>query len=138
MEKAEKQGNKAFIASGKACARPIILGAVIGILTGVGMLCLLAAILGATHMTRSVIPIAAMVVAAAAGFFAGFAAAKIHKKHGLLMGGFSALTLAVGILAVSWILSGVPEASLWTRTLLMTVAGMIGGVLGVGKKGQPY
>lgn len=138
MEKAEKQGNAAFLARGKSYVRPVLLGTAAGAFAGGGMLCLLAAIFGAVHTNGSAVPVAAMIVAAVAGFCAGFTAAKIRKKRGLLSGGFSALMLAVGILAVSWVLSGIPEASLWSRVLLMTIAGMIGGVLGVGKKGQPY
>ena len=138
MEKAEKQGNAAFLTRGKAYVRPVLLGVLAGVLAGGGMLCLLAAVLGMAHATGAMIPAAAMAVAAAGGFFAGFTAAKARKKRGRLVGSFSALLVAAVILAVSWILSGMPEASVWSRALVVIVAGMIGGVLGVGKKGQPY
>ena len=138
MEKADKQGNGAFLTRGKAYVRPVLLGVLAGILAGGGALCLLAAVLGAVHATGAMIPAAAMAVAAIGGFFAGFTAAKARKNRGLLTGGFGALLLAAVILAVSWILPVMPEPSVWSRALVVIVAGMIGGVLGVGKKGQLY
>mgnify|MGYP005771813755 CR=1 FL=1 len=138
MEKAEVQGKAAFLSHAKAYVRPVLLGIAAGAAAAGAVLCAAAAVLGALHTTGDSIPAAAIVVAAVGGLCAGFVSAKARKKRGLLTGGFSALMLAVILLAVSWAMSGPPDAAVLSRMAVITAAGMVGGVLGVGQKGKSY
>lgn len=130
--------------------KPPVLGGIhvygkpvlIGILAGVGTVFALtgaAALLFAVlRLTSAVVPAAAVLIVTAGGFFAGFAAAKSSGKRGLLVGGASALLLASILFAAGCAVSGIPEGTAYTRALVITAAGMLGGYLGVGGKNRTY
>ena len=70
-------------------------------------------------------------------FAAGFFAAKVSKKNGLLFGAISGLLLFILFLLAGVIaFHGAPVLTTLTRLAVMVLAGAIGGLLSVSKKSK--
>lgn len=139
MADANIQEKKPPVLSGiHAYCKPVLFG----ILAGVGTIFVLtgaAALLFAVlRLTSAAIPAAAVFIVTIGGFITGFLAAKISGKRGLLVGGCAALMVAILLLAAGCMFSGVPQGTAYTRTAVITAAGMLGGYLGVGGKNRTY
>ena len=111
--KSHKEDSSAMV---KRFLRPVIIGAVVGALCCTLLLAVMAAI----------------VAAAAGAFFGGFAAARIAREKGLLIGGACGLLLFILVaLAGFAFLKEIRGAYILVKLAVMLVLSALGGVIGV-------
>lgn len=133
MEKTAKTDQRTVAVRMKAYLWPLLAGLLAGAAMALLLLMLMAAVLPALGLTRDAIPWLTRFVSAMAGLTAGFAAAKLRKKHGLLTGGAAGMILGGCVLAAGFLSAeAIVPVQVLVKLLLYGTAGMIGGVLGVG------
>ena len=110
--------------------RAVVIGAVCGAVLCAGLLALFAfGFVKASYIPQFAINPIIIAVSAFSAFAAGFFAAKVSKKNGLLFGAISGLLLFVLFLLA-------PVLTTLTRLAVMVLAGAIGGLLSVSKKSK--
>lgn len=113
--------------------KPMLLGAVFGLVAIILVLMLLALIMSFGILPLSAAPAISSVSVAIGAFFAGFIAAKKFKKNGLLIGALCgavlfALFTLIGLAAFN----SAPSASTLIRLIVFITASAVGGIIGVG------
>ena len=127
--KAHKEDSSAMV---KRFLRPVIIGAVVGALCCTLLLAVMAAIVASQDIPKAAITPMAIVAAAAGAFFGGFAAARIAKEKGLLIGGACGLLLFILVaLAGFAFLKEIRGAYILVKLAVMLVLSALGGVIGV-------
>ena len=127
--KSHKEDSSAMV---KRFLRPVILGAVVGALCCTLLLAVMAAIVASQDIPKAAITPMAIVAAAAGAFFGGFAAARIAKEKGLLIGGTCGLLLFILVaLAGFAFLKEIRGAYILVKLAVMLVLSALGGVIGV-------
>ena len=127
--KSHKEDSSAMV---KRFLRPVIIGAVVGALCCTLLLAVMAAIVASQDIPKAAITPMAIVAAAAGAFFGGFAAARIAKEKGLLMGGACGLLLFILVaLAGFAFLKEIRGAYILVKLAVMLVLSALGGVIGV-------
>lgn len=115
--------------------RPLAVGMAVGLLVCLVLLAVFAAVMASGLLpSRAATPFA-LAAATLGSLFGGFAAARVARAHGLLLGAVCGLLLFLLITAVGFI--AFPEASptlLPLKAVLTVVAGALGGVWGVNVK----
>ena len=127
--KSHKEDSSAMV---KRFLRPVIIGAVVGALCCTLLLAVMAAIVASQAIPKAAITPMAIVAAAAGAFFGGFAAARIAKEKGLLIGGACGLLLFILVaLAGFAFLKEIRGAYILVKLAVMLVLSALGGVIGV-------
>ena len=127
--KSHKEDSSAMV---KRFLRPVIIGAVVGALCCTLLLAVMAAIVASQDIPKAAITPMAIVAAAAGAFFGGFAAARIAKEKGLLIGGACGLLLFILVaLAGFAFLKEIRGAYILIKLAVMLVLSALGGVIGV-------
>lgn len=127
--KSHKEDSSAMV---KRFLRPVIIGAVVGALCCTLLLAVMAAIVASQDIPKAAITPMAIVAAAAGAFFGGFAAARIAKEKGLLIGGACGLLLFILVaLAGFAFLKEIRGAYILVKLAVMLVLAALGGVIGV-------
>ncbi len=127
--KSHKEDSSAMV---KRFLRPVIIGAVVGALCCTLLLAVMAAIVASQDIPKAAITPMAIVAAAAGAFFGGFAAARIAKEKGLLIGGTCGLLLFILVaLAGFAFLKEIRGAYILVKLAVMLVLSALGGVIGV-------
>ena len=127
--KSHKEDSSAMV---KRFLRPVIIGAVVGALCCTLLLAVMAAIVASQDIPKAAITPMAIVAAAAGAFFGGFAAARIAKGKGLLIGGTCGLLLFILVaLAGFAFLKEIRGAYILVKLAVMLVLSALGGVIGV-------
>ena len=127
--KSHKEDSSAMV---KRFLRPVIIGAVVGALCCTLLLAVMAAIVASQDIPKAAITPMAIVAAAAGAFFGGFAAARIAKEKGLLIGGACGLLLFILVaLAGFAFLKAIRGAYILVKLAVMLVLSALGGVIGV-------
>ena len=127
--KSHKEDSSAMV---KRFLRPVIIGAVVGALCCTLLLAVMAAIVASQDIPKAAITPMAIVAAAAGAFFGGFAAARIAKEKGLLIGGACGLLLFILVaLAGFAFLKEIRGAYILVKLAVMLVLSAFGGVIGV-------
>lgn len=114
-------------------AKPLLKGAVFGLVAIIITLMLIALIMSFGILPISSAPALASVSVAVGAFFAGFIAAKKFGKNGILVGALCgavlfALFTLIGLAAFST----APSASTLIRLIVFITASAVGGIVGVG------
>ena len=127
--KSHKEDSSAMV---KRFLRPVIIGAVVGALCCTLLLAVMAAIVASQDIPKAASTPMAIVAAAAGAFFGGFAAARIAKEKGLLIGGACGLLLFILVaLAGFAFLKEIRGAYILVKLAVMLVLSALGGVIGV-------
>ena len=127
--KSHKEDSSAMV---KRFLRPVIIGAVVGALCCTLLLAVMAAIVASQDIPKAAITPMAIVAAAAGAVFGGFAAARIAKEKGLLIGGACGLLLFILVaLAGFAFLKEIRGAYILVKLAVMLVLSALGGVIGV-------
>ena len=127
--KSHKEDSSAMV---KRFLRPVIIGAVVGALCCTLLLAVMAAIVASQDIPKAAITPMAIVAAAAGAFFGGFAAARIAREKGLLIGGACGLLLFILVaLAGFAFLKELRGAYILVKLAVMLVLAALGGVIGV-------
>ena len=127
--KSHKEDSSAMV---KRFLRPVIIGAVVGALCCTLLLAVMAAIVASQDIPKAAVTPMAIVAAAAGAFFGGFAAARIAKEKGLLIGGTCGLLLFILVaLAGFAFLKEIRGAYILVKLAVMLVLSALGGVIGV-------
>ena len=127
--KSHKEDSSAMV---KRFLRPVIIGAVVGALCCTLLLAVMAAIVASQDIPKAAITPMAIVAAAAGAFFGGFAAARIAKEKGLLIGGACGLLLFILVaLAGFAFLKEIRGAYILVKLAVMLVLSALGCVIGV-------
>lgn len=127
--KSHKEDSSAMV---KRFLRPVIIGAVVGALCCTLLLAVMAAIVASQDIPKAAITPMAIVAAAAGAFFGGFAAARIAREKGLLIGGACGLLLFILVaLAGFAFLKEIRGAYILVKLAVMLVLAALGGVIGV-------
>ncbi len=115
--------------------RPLLVGLCVGVITCTAVLLLLALLVGRVDIPRPAILPLAIVAGCIGALLAGWVAARMTGKNGLLLGLAEGLLLFLLILAAGYArYTGVSTGTSLMKLGLLLVAGGIGGVLGVGRK----
>ena len=127
--KSHKEDSSAMV---KRFLRPVIIGAVVGALCCTLLLAVMAAIVASQDIPKAAITPMAIVAAAAGAFFGCFAAARIAREKGLLIGGACGLLLFILVaLAGFAFLKEIRGAYILVKLAVMLVLSALGGVIGV-------
>lgn len=120
---------------GATIVRPLLWGALAGVLVCVVLLALMAAVLstgGVPKTAATTLAIAAAVVGAAVG---GFLAARLRGKNGWLFGALCGFILFLLTMAVGFsLLQQIRGGTALLKMVLMSVAGAVGGMFGVNRR----
>ena len=126
--------------SGKeiASVRAVAIGTLAGAFLCAALMAACAAGFSASgRLPQQMIYAVTLAIIAISSFFSGFVAAKLARERGLLLGGLSALLLAIIFLLCGLlILKQVLTANAATKLLIMVISGAIGGILSVNRKGK--
>ncbi len=115
--------------------RPLLIGLAVGIIAGVAMLLLAAALVKSVDVPRAAITPLAVGAASVGAFFGGLAAALAARRRGLVFGALCGVLLFLLILAAGiFRLGGVGGGYALIKLAALTVAGAVGGVLGVNRR----
>lgn len=118
--------------------RSVVIGAVCGAVLCAALLAAFAfGFVKTGYIPQFAINPIVIAVSALSAFAAGFFAAKVSGKNGLLFGALSGLLLfALFLLAGVAVFQGAPVMTTLTRFAVMVLAGAIGGLLSVSKKSK--
>ena len=113
--------------------KPLLFGAIFGLVIIILVLMLLALIMSFGVLPISAAPALSSVSVAIGAFFAGFIAAKKFGKNGILIGALCgavlfALFTIIGLAAFAT----APSASTLIRLIVFVTAAAVGGIIGVG------
>ena len=115
--------------------RPLLVGLCVGVIVCTLLLLLAAALVGAVDVPRQAVMPLAYGAAAVAAFTAGLVTARLSGKNGLLMGAACGLLLYLLVLAAGFVrTTGVDIGLSVLKLAILTVAGGVGGVLGVNRR----
>ena len=115
--------------------RPVLVGLCVGVLTGTLLLLMMALLVRSVDVPRVAITPMAIAAAGAGAFAAGLAAALTAKKNGLVLGLVCGLVLFfVLLLAGIAHATGVSGSLAVIKLAVLTLAGALGGVLGVNRR----
>jgi putative membrane protein (TIGR04086 family) len=121
--------------------RAIVIGSVTGALLCAVFLCILSlAFVSAERIPQGLLSPLVIAVSVLSAFGAGYIAAKISGKRGLLFGAVAGMFLFALFLFSGLIISNnkaADPAQVGTRLLTMVLSGSIGGFLSVNKKTKP-
>lgn len=118
-------------------AKPIIIGAIIGLATILIIFVIIALLMSFGIFPLSAAPAAVSVSIAIGSFFAGFSAAKKLAKNGLIIGALTggALFLLFSVIGLAAFKSA-PGSSTLIRLIIFVISAAIGGIIGVGNSGK--
>ncbi len=117
--------------------KKISISTLIGALFTFVVLCVMAFILSMQDIPTSATGAMSSTAAGVGAFAAGFAAAKIHKRQGALVGAAAGAMLFVVILLVSMIVTGsFMSFQVLLRLILMILASTVAGIIGVNMRGR--
>lgn len=117
--------------------RPLLIGLCVGLLCCMALLLLLAALVGSVDVPRTAVVPMAVTAAAVAAFAAGLTVARIAGKNGLLLGAACGLALFLLILVAGFArYTAVDGGTTAIKLAALTVAGAVGGVLGVSRRSR--
>ena len=115
--------------------RPLLVGLCVGVISCTLLLLLMALLVGTVDVPRRVVLPLAIAAGAVAAFLAGLVTARLSGKNGLLLGMACGLLLFLLILVAGFVrYTGVDAGLSLLKVAILTVAGGIGGVLGVNKR----
>ncbi|MCI1964727.1 MAG: TIGR04086 family membrane protein [Oscillospiraceae bacterium] len=117
--------------------RAIVIGSVAGALVCAVLLSILALVfVSAEHIPQGILSPLVIAVSVLSAFAAGYIAARISKKRGLLFGAAAGILLFALFLFSGLTMSNksAEPAQCGIRLLVMVLSGSIGGVLSVSKK----
>lgn len=120
--------------------RAIVIGSVVGALFCAVLLGALAlAFVSAESIPQGLLAPLVIAVSVLSSFAAGYVAARISKKRGMLFGAASGLLLFALFLFAGLAVSNkaTEPAQAGIRLLVMILSGSIGGILSVSKKAKP-
>ena len=119
----------------RAPVKPVLLGLCIGVLCTTLLLLLMALVIRSVDVPRGAVTPLAVVAAGVGAFAAGLTAALAARRNGLLLGAVCGLLLFLIILLAGSLRSGGVDGSFAAvKAAVLTVAGAIGGVLGVNRR----
>ena len=114
--------------------RPLLVGLCVGAVCCTLLLLAAACLLRSVDLPLGVAIPTAVVAAAISAFVGGFATARTAGSHGLLMGSACGVMLFLIILLCGLCRGGVEGGYAAIKLAALTLAGAIGGVLGVNRK----
>ena len=115
--------------------RPLLIGVCVGVLCGTLLLLLAALALRSVDLPRGAVTPLATAAAGIGGLFGGLATALAAGRRGLVMGALCGLLLYVVLLLAGLSRgSGIDPGYAAIKLTVLTVAGALGGVLGVNRK----
>jgi len=124
-----------FKNSANACIISLGFGIVASVLTAVIVSVLFALLVSALSVPYKTMPLLATVTVALTGIAGGYVTSRVFKKKGLLTGAFLGVILSVILTLVSVLVTEAsPSAGGLIKILVIVVAAMTGGVLGVNTK----
>ena len=119
----------------RAYLRPLLVSLCVGVLCTALLLLAAALLIHSVDIPRATVTPLAYAAAGVGAFAAGLTAALLAKRNGLMLGAVCGLALYLLILVAGCMSTesavGTPA---WIKPVLLTVAGAIGGVLGVNRK----
>lgn len=117
--------------------RPLLFGCILGLIISFVILVLLAVLLSVQDIPASAAPPLATTAAGVGAFFAGFTAAKLYHKQGMMIGGLTGFVLFILLFITSLVVaSGSLTFLSFIKLLLMLLASAIGGVLALNVGGK--
>lgn len=112
--------------------RRVSVAALIGAAFTFAVLCIMALLMSVRDIPTSAASAMSSAAAGVGAFAAGFAAAKIHKRQGAVIGAASGTLLFLIIFVVSMIITGTfLSLSVFLRFILMLLASTVAGIMGV-------
>ena len=115
--------------------RPLLIGTAVGVIACIAVLMLMAALVQTVDIPRAAVLPLAMAAGAVGAFAAGLTAALVARQRGLLLGAACGFTLFLLVLAAGFVrYTGVSGGTALLKAAVLTVAGALGGVLGVNRK----
>ncbi len=115
--------------------RPLLMGTAVGIIACVAVLMLMAALVQTVDVPRAAVVPLAITAGAVGAFAAGLTAALVSRRRGMVLGALCGLTLFLLVLLAGFArYTGVSGGMSLLKAAVLTVAGALGGVLGVNKK----
>ena len=115
--------------------RPVLLGLCVGVLCGTLLLLLMALAIRSVDVPRAMVSPMAITAAAVAAFSAGLTAALSARKNGLILGVLCGLLLFFLLLIAGLArATGLSGQQTVIKLAVLTVAGALGGVLGVRRR----
>ncbi len=117
--------------------RPLLVGLCVGLLCCTALLLLMARLVGSVDVPRQAVMPLAIVAAAVAALAAGFTAARLAGKNGLLLGAACGLLLFLIILIAGFArYAGVDGGTAVIKLAALVVAAGFGGLLGVNRRSR--
>ena len=115
--------------------RPLLWGALAGVLSCLLLLLLMAAVLAVGDVPKTAVTPLAVSAAVVGAGVGGFVTARLRGENGLLFGALCGLLLFVLVMAVGFsLLQQIRGGYALLKLALMLAAGAIGGVLGVNRR----
>lgn len=115
--------------------KPVLLGLCVGVLCTTLLLLLMALLIRSVDVPRGAVTPLAVTAAGVGAFAAGLTAALAARRNGLVLGAVCGLVLfLIILLAGNLRFDGVDGSFAVTKAAVLTVAGAIGGVLGVNRR----
>lgn len=119
----------------KRWLRPLLVGTAVGVIACVAALMLCAALVRSVDVPRAAVMPLAVAAGAVGAFAAGLTAALISRQRGLALGAVCGLLLFLLVLLAGFArYTGVSGGYALLKAAVLTVAGALGGVLGVNRR----
>jgi putative membrane protein (TIGR04086 family) len=116
----------------KALIRPVLIGAAVGIAVTLALLLVCAFVFTLRDIPESAALPVSSVAAGLGALCGGFASARMVRKQGMMIGAITGAIIFIVTVAASIIAdSGAFTANTPIRLLIMVLASVIGGILGV-------
>ncbi|MBQ2779989.1 MAG: TIGR04086 family membrane protein [Clostridia bacterium] len=115
--------------------RPLLWGVLVGVVSCLLVLLMMAAVLAAGDIARSAITPLAVAAAVFAALVGGFLTARLRGEKGWLFGAACGLILYVLVMLTGLIMTQQLKGGYaFLKLVLMVLAGAVGGVLGVNRR----
>ena len=117
--------------------KKMAIATLIGAVSTFIVLCVMALVLSVKDIPTTAISAMSSTAAGIGAFVAGFAAAKLYKKRGAIIGASSGAILFIVIFIASLIIAGAElTVTVLLRLVLMLLAAAVGGIIAVNMRGR--
>ncbi len=117
--------------------KKMAIATLIGAVSTFIVLCVMALVLSVKDIPTTAISAMSSTAAGIGAFVAGFAAAKLYKKRGAIIGAAAGAILFIVIFIASLIIAGAElTVTVLLRLVLMLLAAAVGGIIAVNMRGR--
>lgn len=117
--------------SAKFAVLPLAIGTAISFAVCFILLAVFALILSKGNFSEPIVTALSFAAQTLGAFFGGFAAAKINKKNGLIMGSANGAIVFAILTLLSLIIGGMLSVMTVIRLILLVLSSTLGGIMGV-------